>query len=353
MKHTAGGCICGAEVYDIGIARLLRSTFFTRYLLRLFIAVLQQYPLFSRSCLEMRLTQSKRSSRKVWKPPLHRSLPTRWLRLAMLSIMPTITTILYSQDSVSRIMGVVVCPFEIVGEQALQKVLHEPLSFYQMYSNYWLQQPIAQPETDHFLPLLVPPECAPEGGDRGPVCEGCRDVNAPIYYECFHYRVPEKISECADNWCIEVQLRLKSCFVRHAGTEPNRCRVLRMSTSQGAPPAITHTIKYSGRHGTSGWCRTESLNGPMAVAFYGCPDCLAERFRMWCDPDKESENRCRDGRPVPPTDLPPEQENPITSNFGYVCANDDCTPRTNDPQQPQERQLEQPVGYQPTAGRSK
>jgi hypothetical protein len=120
------------------------------------------------------------------------------------------------------------------------------------------------------------------------------------------------------------------------GTEPNRCRVLKISTQQGAPAAITHTIKYSGRHNVSGWCETESLRGPHAFVFYGCPDCQADRLRMWCTPKKESINNCKEGKLVPRDDLP--QENPITTDYGFVCANDDCTPRTNNPEQPREEQ---------------
>ncbi len=281
MKHTAGGCICSAGAYSVGVARPPRGVLFTWYLLQLFIAPLQQYLLFSRSCPESRSTQPKQNFRKVWKPSLRRSMPARWIRLTVLSIMPTILTTLYSQDDARRITGVVVCPFEIVGEQALHEVLHKPLSFYQKYSHHWLEQPIAQSETDRFKPLTVPYECVPEGGDRGPACEGCRDLNA-TYYECFHIRVPERISECADNWCIEVKLTAKDCFVRRVGTEPNRCRVLKISTQQGAPAAITHTIKYSGRHNVSGWCETESLSGPHAFVFYGCPNCQTDSLRMWC-----------------------------------------------------------------------
>jgi len=351
MRYTADGCICSAGVYGVGVARPPRGVLFIWYLLQLFIAPLQQYLLFSRSCPESRSTQPKQNFRKVWKPSSRRSMPARWLRLTVLSIMPTILTTLYSQDDASRITGVVVCPFEIVGEQALHEVLHKPLSFYQTYSHHWLQQPIAQSETDRFKPLTVPYECVPEGGDRGPACEGCQDLNA-TYYECFHIRVPQKISECADNWCIEVKLIAKDCFVRSVGTEPNRCRVLKISTEQGAPPAITHTIKYSGRHGTSGWCRTESLRGPHAFVFYGCPDCQADRVRMWCNPDTQSKDRCKRGRAVPPTDLPQDQDNPITTDYGFVCANDDCTPRTNNPEQPREQQPGQSVD-QPTVGRSR
>lgn len=213
---------------------------------------------------------------------------------------------------------VVVCPFEIQGNSALRQVIYDPQEFYQMYRNYWLVLPAG-------VEMMLPPACAPEDNDRGPACEGCKDFNK-TYYECFHIRDPEQISDCADNWCIIVDLKLKTCYVRPAGTEPNRCRVLRRSKNEGASPAVTHTVKYWRRHGES-WCRATGVRGPWAIVHYGCPECdKVERQRIWCPANEESIRKCNEGPLVPKEVL--GQPNPITSDYGFVCANDNCTPST-------------------------
>jgi|FaiFalDrversion3_1042247.scaffolds.fasta_scaffold05168_2 hypothetical protein len=253
----------------------------------------------------------------------------RWQKLVLVSVMSAILTALHSQDGAIGATSVVVCPLEISGVEALQQALYRPLEFYQTYQHHWLQQPIG-------AAITLPPACTPEDNSRGPACEGCKDVSI-TYYECFHLRTPvERAEDCADNWCIIVDLKLKTCYARPAGTEPDRCRVLRRRTSEGAPPEVTHTVKYWRRHGES-WCRlTSNLRGPTAIVHYGCPICDEEvmRQRIWCPADKQSIEKCKQGQLVPKDLL--GQENPIRSEYGFVCANDDCTPR-REPDQPREQ----------------
>lgn len=222
---------------------------------------------------------------------------------------------------------VVVCPLSIDTDD-YRYLLYAPDEFYKKYSKYIRVVPLELLHTRE----AVPEACVPNDDDY--FCKGCEDIIV-TYYECFHTVVPTQQSDCKDNWCIQVDVKAKTCH--KSGRQEGRvdCRVKFVNRSEyerkcniRIDPVRTQTVKYRGRHGDS-WCRVESLGPRVAMALWGCPDCdQFQRVRVFCLADTRSREICKNGLPVHPRLL--EGENPIKDKMGFICTEADCECRRHD-----------------------
>ncbi len=236
----------------------------------------------------------------------------------------TIASLVSAQESGGMM---VICPLTVHGRSHFEQLLHSPTQFYEHNQGRWVYVPSnALSLRENELP--IPTECQPPAGY---LCYGCRDV-VFTYYECFHLRQPERRDDCGDNWCIVVELNLKTCFTgRDAGLV--KCLVERVEDRAEyerrcgvrASPGRRHTVKFYGSHSNS-WCRTREgdAHHEQVRVWWKCPDCSrVDRLRLWCLADERSESKCRQGRLVPSEIL--GQENPIEDRFGFICTNEDCS----------------------------